>query len=101
MLPGTEASLLLFYVGFVGMIVVGCFLSVAPEAVPVLVWWAARISAGLLLIGAVLCWRCGWKRYYEESAPFAGQSAIRFLVYVCYAPFTLPFRDIQLPKWLP
>ncbi len=52
-------------------------------------------------IGALLCWKQGFDRYQSEDETFAGRGVIRFVVIVFWAPFTLPMRSIELPRWLP
>lgn len=84
----TKIALLMFYAGCVGIVVAGGFASVsAPDISPGLKW-ALRLATISLLIGTVLCWRVGWKRFKVESA---SRGFARFLVYVWFAPFSLPF----------
>ena len=97
----TKIALLVFYAGFLGIVAGGCLASVSVADIPAGLKWGLRFTAVLLLIGAVLCWWAGWKRFKEECAPFAGKSLIRFVIYVVFAPYTLPFSDIEFPKWLP
>jgi hypothetical protein len=84
----TKIALLLFYAGMLGIIVGGCFASVSAPDISIGLKWALRLSSISLTIGAVLCWRAGWKRFKEESA---SKGLDRFLVYVWFAPFSLPF----------
>jgi hypothetical protein len=101
MATGTKLALVVFYTGFVGIVVGGCLASVSvPQPSAQLVLGIRAISL-LLLAGAVLCWRAGWRRFTKECTPFAGKSPTRFVVYVMFAPYTLPFRDIEFPRWLP
>jgi hypothetical protein len=64
-------------------------------------WWkmGAWASTLTVLLGQLLCWRAGWKRYNAESAPFAGKRIDKFVVYVLFAPISLWFSDITFPKW--
>ncbi len=101
MSKATKIALLVFYAGFLGIIAGGCLASISTSDISPELKWGLRLATACLLIGNVLCWRAGWKRFHEECAPFAGKSPSRFAIYVVFAPYTLPFQDIEFPQWLP
>ena len=97
----TKLALLLYYLGLLGLIVGGCFVSISEPDISIGLKWELGISNLFMIAGVVLCWKSGWQRFNAECATFAGKSLTRFVVYVLGAPFTLPFRHIEFPKWLP
>ncbi len=84
----TKLALFTFYAGVVGTVVGGCLASVSAPDISAGLKMTLRLSAVLLLVGAVLCWRSGWKRYREESPK---KRLDRFLAYVWFAPVSLFF----------
>ena len=84
----TKLALVIFYAGVLGTIVGGCLASVSVPDISTGLKMALRLSAALLLVGAVLCWRSGWKRYREESPK---KRLDRFVAYVWLAPVSLFF----------
>jgi membrane protein YqaA with SNARE-associated domain len=73
--------------------------NIVGDVVPLWFKIGTALATSMLLIGQLLCWRAGWKRFNAESAPFAGKRVDKFVVYVAFAPFSLPFSDITFPKW--
>ena len=55
-----------------------------------------NILALPMMIGQVLCWIAGWKKYKEEKFG-TNRDLIVFVVYVGFAQFTLPFRNVVFP----
>lgn len=86
-----------FYSAFAALLVVAYEAADGAAATPSWVSPLAKASAVVLLIGQLLCWRAGWRRYNAGSAPFAGRRIDKFIVYVFFAPFTLPFSTITFP----
>ena len=91
----TKIALVVFYVGFVGIIVEGCLIVSAPPSHGLDL--VIKFTSLLLVLGAVLCWLCGWRRFANERVALGVAAIIRFVVYVWFAPFTLPFKHIDLP----
>ena len=84
----TKIALLMFHSGVLGTIVGGYFAVTNAPEISTGLKSVLRFAGVLLVIGSVLCWRGGWKRYNEE---FFGKGFARFLVCVWLAPFSLPF----------
>jgi hypothetical protein len=84
----TKLALFTFYAGVLGTVVGGCLASVSAPDTSAGLKMTLRLSAALLLVGAVLCWRSGWKRYREESPK---KRMDRFVAYVWFAPVSLLF----------
>lgn len=84
----TKIALSTFYAGVLGTIVGGCLASVSAPDISTGLKITLSLSTVLLLVGAVLCWRSGWKRYREESPK---KRLDRFVAYVWFAPVSLLF----------
>ncbi len=97
--PEAKIAVRTYWSAVVAMMVLACVGNVFGEIIPL--WWkiGAWISTLIVLVGQLLCWRAGWKRYNSESAPFAGKRIDKFVVYVLFAPISLWFSDITFPKW--
>lgn len=87
-LPAKYPSLLVFYAGFLGLFVCAYFATASAPDLPVWLEITSKAVAAILVVGAVLCWRCGWMRFKEECQR---KGPLTFIVYVWFAPFSLPF----------
>ncbi len=99
--PEAKIAVRTYWGGFVAMVVLACIGSTFLSESSIPLWWkiGAWASTLTVLVGQLLCWRAGWKRYNAESAPFAGKRIDKFVVYVLFAPISLWFSDIAFPKW--
>jgi membrane protein YqaA with SNARE-associated domain len=97
--PEAKVAVRVYWGAVIAMIVLASIGNVLGEIIPM--WWkiGAWISTLTVLVGQLLCWRAGWKRYNSESAPFAGKHIDKFVVYVLFSPIGLCFSDITFPKW--
>ncbi|HVX91292.1 MAG TPA: hypothetical protein VHC20_06780 [Candidatus Paceibacterota bacterium] len=89
MSSAVKVALIVFYVGFLGVFV-GAYFAAGKNSLDHSTTLSGAIvgTTVLMSIGAALCWRCGWKRFKEETS---GKSIAGFLAYVLFAPISLPF----------
>ncbi len=86
-LPRNAAlALMVYFAGYIMVgVTVGARLVLAPrfqDELREMVGW----SAAVLLVGQLLCWRCGWAEFRRDSA---GRGFARFFRVVILAPITL------------
>ena len=97
--PEAKVAIRVYWVPVVAMMVLAGIGHTFEGDIPL--WWkvGAWIATLTVLVGQLLCWRAGWKRYNAESVPFVGKRIDKFVVYVLFAPISLWFSDITFPKW--
>lgn len=89
MSSAAKVALLTFYAGFLGFFV-GVYFAVGAKSTESNVLLKVGIlgAVAVMMIGTALCWRCGWRRFKEESS---AKGVGAFFAYVWFAPISLPF----------
>ena len=99
MTPEAKFAVRFFYGGIASMFILAAVGNLFADDIPLWFKIGAVVTTTATFIGQVFCWRAGWRRYNSECAPFAGKRLDKFIVYVLFAPLSLPFTNITFPRW--